>query len=49
MTDFVRRLVSGNKARFKDGDLDVELGTSHSYLDAHKVILKFGFLGINNY
>ena len=28
MTDFVRRLVSGDKARFKDGELDVELGTS---------------------
>ncbi|KII91188.1 hypothetical protein PLICRDRAFT_156068 [Plicaturopsis crispa FD-325 SS-3] len=25
MTDFVRRLVSGNKARFKDDNLDVEL------------------------
>jgi phosphatidylinositol-3,4,5-trisphosphate 3-phosphatase/dual-specificity protein phosphatase PTEN len=26
MTDFVRRLVSGNKARFKDEKLDLELG-----------------------
>lgn len=26
MTDYVRRLVSGNKARHKDNDLDVELG-----------------------
>jgi hypothetical protein len=26
MTEFVRRLVSGNKARFRDGDLNLELG-----------------------
>jgi hypothetical protein len=26
MTDFVRRLVSGPKARFKDGALNLELG-----------------------
>jgi hypothetical protein len=26
MTDFVRRLVSGDKARFKDEKLDLELG-----------------------
>lgn len=26
MTDFIRRLVSGNKARFKDEKLDLELG-----------------------
>jgi hypothetical protein len=26
MTDYVRRLVSGNKARFKDKDLGLELG-----------------------
>ena len=26
MTDFVRRLVSGNKARFRDEELDLELG-----------------------
>jgi len=25
MTDFIRRLVSGDKARFKDGELDVDL------------------------
>ncbi|KAL0958372.1 hypothetical protein HGRIS_000513 [Hohenbuehelia grisea] len=25
MTDYIRRLVSGNKARFKDGDLNLEL------------------------
>lgn len=28
MTDFVRRLVSGNKARYKDEELDLELGAS---------------------
>lgn len=28
MTDYVRRLVSGNKARFYDSELDVELGAS---------------------
>jgi hypothetical protein len=27
MTDYIRRLVSGDKARFKDGRLDLELGT----------------------
>lgn len=27
MGDFVRRLVSGDKARYKDEELDVELGT----------------------
>ncbi len=26
MTDYVRRLVSGKKARHKDNDLDLELG-----------------------
>jgi hypothetical protein len=26
MTDFIRRLVSGNKARFKDSELGLELG-----------------------
>jgi hypothetical protein len=26
MADYVRRLVSGNKARFKDGQLNLELG-----------------------
>jgi len=26
MTDYIRRLVSGNKARFRDDDLDLELG-----------------------
>lgn len=31
MADFVRRLVSGNKARFKDGELDLELGTPELY------------------
>ncbi|KAK7683205.1 hypothetical protein QCA50_013878 [Cerrena zonata] len=29
MTDFVRRLVSGDKARFKDGELDVELDLAY--------------------
>lgn len=27
MADYVRRLVSGDKARYKDGELDLELGT----------------------
>ena len=26
MADYIRRLVSGDKARFKDGKLNVELG-----------------------
>lgn len=30
MTDFVRRLVSGDKARFKDEKLDLELGEPHT-------------------
>ena len=29
MTEFVRRLVSGGKARFKDPNLDLELGMHH--------------------
>ena len=28
MTDFVRRIVSGNKTRFKDDKLNIELGLS---------------------
>lgn len=28
MADYIRRLVSGNKARFKDAKLNMELGTS---------------------
>jgi hypothetical protein len=26
MADYIRRLVSGDKARFKDGELNLELG-----------------------
>jgi hypothetical protein len=33
MTDYIRRIVSGNKARFKDGKLNLELGTSCSLYD----------------
>ena len=28
MTDFVRRIVSGNKSRYRDEELDLELGAS---------------------
>ena len=35
MTDFVRRLVSGDKARFKDEKLDLELGEPHTDLPHH--------------
>jgi len=30
MTDFVRRLVSGDRARFKDEKLDLELGEPYT-------------------
>ena len=36
MTDFVRRLVSGDKARFKDEKLDLELGESYTNLRHHQ-------------
>ena len=39
MADFIRRLVSGNKARHKDDDLDVELGLSESVAIAMLVCL----------
>lgn len=29
MTEYIRRLVSGNKARFKDQKLNVELGVPY--------------------
>lgn len=34
MTDYIRRLVSGNKARFKDDKLNVELGESEDFTNA---------------
>jgi phosphatidylinositol-3,4,5-trisphosphate 3-phosphatase/dual-specificity protein phosphatase PTEN len=30
MTEFVRRLVSGKKARFRDPNLDLELGMPYA-------------------
>ena len=38
MTDFVRRLVSGDKARFKDEKLDLELGEPHTNLKHHQIL-----------
>ena len=38
MTDFVRRLVSGDKARFKDEKLDLELGEPHKHLHCRSTL-----------
>ncbi|KAL0578887.1 Telomerase protein component 1 [Marasmius crinis-equi] len=44
MTDFVRRLVSGNKARFKDHKLDVELDLV--YLTDQVIIMGYPASGV---
>ncbi|KAL4253065.1 Dual-specificity lipid and protein phosphatase [Abortiporus biennis] len=44
MTDFVRRLVSGNKARFKDGELDVDLDLV--YITDHVIVMGYPAEGI---
>lgn len=35
MTDYIRRIVSGNKARFKDGQLNLELGANDSHSSSY--------------
>lgn len=42
MTDFVRRLVSGDKARFKDEKLDLELGEHHTDSQHHSTLNVIG-------
>ncbi|KAI0065275.1 hypothetical protein BV25DRAFT_1836579 [Artomyces pyxidatus] len=44
MTDYVRRLVSGQKARFKDGDLKVELDLS--YITDQVIVMGYPATGI---
>ncbi|KDQ60191.1 hypothetical protein JAAARDRAFT_32572 [Jaapia argillacea MUCL 33604] len=44
MTDFVRRLVSGNKARFKDGALDIELDLA--YITDKVIVMGYPATGI---
>ncbi|CAL1709124.1 unnamed protein product [Somion occarium] len=47
MTDFVRRLVSGNKARFKDGDLDVDLDLA--YITDRVIVMGYPATGIEGF
>ncbi|KAH8083341.1 phosphatases II [Cristinia sonorae] len=43
MADFVRRLVSGRKARFKDGELDVELDLA--YITDRVIVMGYPAIG----
>ncbi|TCD68747.1 Telomerase protein component 1 [Steccherinum ochraceum] len=43
MADFVRRLVSGNKARYKDGDLDLELDLA--YITDRVIVMGYPAVG----
>ena len=44
MANYVRRLVSGGKARFKDASLDVELDLA--YLTDHLLVMGFPAAGV---
>ncbi|KAH9942829.1 phosphatases II [Amylocystis lapponica] len=44
MTDFVRRLVSGNKARYKDGELDLDLDLV--YITDQVIVMGYPAAGI---
>ncbi|CCM04740.1 uncharacterized protein FIBRA_06929 [Fibroporia radiculosa] len=46
MTDFIRRLVSGDKARFKDGDLDVDLDLV--YITDQVVVMGYPAAGLES-
>ena len=47
MTDYVRRLVSGNKARFKDGKLNLELGlVVLSLFGVHYLTFQYAFMAL---
>ena len=48
MTDFVRRLVSGDKARFKDEKLDLELGEPRTDTAFSTHSLPSHFAGFNH-
>lgn len=47
MSNFVRRLVSGNKARFKDKQLDLELDLV--YVTDHIVIMGYPAAGVESF
>ena len=44
MSKFIRRIVSGNKARFKDANLDLELDLV--YVTDHVIIMGFPATGV---
>ena len=47
MANFVRRLVSGDKARFKDAHLDIELDLV--YVTDHIIIMGFPATGVEGF
>ncbi|KAI5121808.1 hypothetical protein M0805_009800 [Coniferiporia weirii] len=47
MSNFVRRIVSGNKARFKDASLDLELDLA--YVTDHIIVMGFPATGIEGF
>jgi phosphatidylinositol-3,4,5-trisphosphate 3-phosphatase/dual-specificity protein phosphatase PTEN len=47
MANFVRRLVSGNKARFKDAELDLELDLV--YVTDHILIMGYPAAGLESF
>ncbi|KAI0341469.1 phosphatases II [Trametopsis cervina] len=47
MTDFVRRFVSGNKARFRDEDLDLELDLA--YITDHVIVMGYPSKGVEGF